>query len=184
MRITSPEIVADSPQLASVIRGDRLVGSVPKVVPQVAAIDLAKFGLLLIEVIGLACVVKRFQIESAAFFEIMVFATVGFAIQYFLPLARAGRLLLVSVVGEYRQRARPGFRSVPSGDRADVDRDRPSAHCTQRPRVLPVRCLRRIELFAIRLDRPANFLSDLAGAGLDVHVPTDGLCVRLETRPG
>ena len=61
MRITSPEIVADSPQLASAIRGDRLVGSVPKVVPQVAAIDLAKFGLLLIEVIGLACVVKRFE---------------------------------------------------------------------------------------------------------------------------
>lgn len=62
--------------------------------------DLAKFGLLLLEVVGLACVVQRYQLESGAFFDLFALSTVGFVIQYFLPLgARSGFFLLLSLVG-------------------------------------------------------------------------------------
>jgi hypothetical protein len=60
--------------------------------------DLPKFGLLLVEVVGLACVVKRYQLESEAFFQITALAAIGFAIQYFLPLAvRSGFFLCLSL---------------------------------------------------------------------------------------
>jgi len=62
------------------------------------AIDWGKFGLLLLQLVGLACVAKRFELESAAYFEMTLFAAVGFTIQYFLPLAaRSGFFLLLSL---------------------------------------------------------------------------------------
>jgi hypothetical protein len=61
-------------------------------------INLSKFGLLLIEVIGVACLVKRYQLESEAFFQITALAAIGFGIQYFLPLAvRSGFFLCLSL---------------------------------------------------------------------------------------
>ena len=98
MRITSSQRLSDTAQTAPVTSGVRLASSEPIAILRTSAVDMAKFTLLLIEIVGLACVVKRYQLESEAFFEIVVFAAAGFAIQYFLPAdARGGFFLFLSV---------------------------------------------------------------------------------------
>jgi hypothetical protein len=51
------------------------------------SIEWTKFGVLLVELIGLACLVGRYRIESAAFFQLFLLALIGFGIHYVLPLA-------------------------------------------------------------------------------------------------
>jgi hypothetical protein len=62
--------------------------------------DLLRFSALLLQLVGVAWVVHRFQIESTAFVQLIVLTVVGFAVHYFLPLRyRLPFFLLLSVAG-------------------------------------------------------------------------------------
>lgn len=87
---------AETTELSWKARLLQAMGSTASVEPTV---DVWKFGLLWIEIFGLACLVKRYALESDAFFEVFLIAAVGFAIHYFLPLrARMGFFLLLSLI--------------------------------------------------------------------------------------
>jgi hypothetical protein len=60
--------------------------------------DILRFSILLLQLVGVAWVVHRFQIESRAFLQLMVLTVGGFAVHYFLPLRhRLAFFLLLSV---------------------------------------------------------------------------------------
>src|SRR5215212_1275756 len=49
--------------------------------------DGLKFAAILLQLVLLAVVIKRYNLESPAFFRITLLAVGGFAVHYFLPLA-------------------------------------------------------------------------------------------------
>jgi hypothetical protein len=64
------------------------------------SIHWIKFGLLTVELVGLACLVHRYQIVNAAFFELFLLICVGFVINYFMPMKhRINCFLGLSLIG-------------------------------------------------------------------------------------
>src|SRR4029079_5355172 len=59
-----------------------------------------KFAAIMLQLVLLAIVIKRFNLESPAFFQLTVLTFGGFAVHYFLPLAyRLLFFLVLSVAG-------------------------------------------------------------------------------------
>jgi hypothetical protein len=66
--------------------------------PRLRRVEWAKFGALIVELVGLGCLIQRYDIESAAFFAVFLLTGAGFAVQYHLPLRfRFSAFLAVSV---------------------------------------------------------------------------------------
>ncbi|MEX0827595.1 MAG: hypothetical protein WD005_01450, partial [Haliea sp.] len=62
------------------------------------SVQWTRFGLLVVELVGLTCVIGRYQLESAAFLELFLLAMLGFSVHYFLPLKyRLGFFLCLSL---------------------------------------------------------------------------------------
>src|SRR5215203_4279413 len=62
--------------------------------------DVLKFAAILLQLVLLTIVIKRYNLESPAFFRITLLAAGGFAVHYFLPLAyRMPFFLALSLAG-------------------------------------------------------------------------------------
>src|SRR5215212_7671179 len=62
--------------------------------------EVVKFAAVLLQLLLLAVLIKRYEIESPAFFDLTVLAFAGFAVHYFLPVTyRLPFFLVLSVAG-------------------------------------------------------------------------------------
>src|SRR4051812_12160638 len=60
--------------------------------------EMMKFAAIMLQLVLLAVLIKRYEVENPAFFDLTVLAFAGFAIHYFLPMAyRLPFFLVLSV---------------------------------------------------------------------------------------
>src|SRR3954453_23613640 len=80
------------------VGGTRPLSELPAKRSAAAWPEIVKFAAIMLQLVLLAVLIKRFEIESPAFFDLTVLAFAGFAVHYFLPLAyRMPFFLVLSV---------------------------------------------------------------------------------------
>src|SRR5215211_6917915 len=93
-------MLVETPELASthLIRPAKETSAArPRTLP---LSDALKYAAILLQLVLLAVVIKRYNLESPAFFRITLLAVGGFAVHYFLPLAyRMPFFLALSLAG-------------------------------------------------------------------------------------
>ena len=87
----------------SAVRADRAATAVPAAVPgKFSPGQLARFGAVGVQLALLALIIRTFDIESAAFFRVMMVACAGFVVNHFAPSRfRMAVFAVISLAGIY-----------------------------------------------------------------------------------